>query len=66
MQDSGKQARSDDTHTLKYMLPDMLAKAYTGPINPPLDSTTKEDRGFNHPVTGLMLCPAGRNWSDLK
>ncbi|KAH7905470.1 hypothetical protein BJ138DRAFT_1138263 [Hygrophoropsis aurantiaca] len=24
----------------------------------------KIDRGFNHPITGALLCPAGMNWDD--
>lgn len=32
---------------------------------PSLSPNVKINRGFNHEVTGALLCPAGMNWSDI-
>ena len=63
MQEAAKQARGDDTHLMKILLPDILATIH-GRLEPPLPKYAKEDRGFNHPLTGRLLCPAGRDWED--
>ncbi|KAG1891645.1 uncharacterized protein F5891DRAFT_1131548 [Suillus fuscotomentosus] len=34
------------------------------PLIPPLARNIKSDRGFNHEVTGALLCPAGLDWSN--
>ncbi|KAI0310130.1 hypothetical protein OF83DRAFT_1045951, partial [Amylostereum chailletii] len=34
------------------------------PLNPPIARHIKSTRGFNHPRTGFLLCPAGLNWED--
>jgi hypothetical protein len=36
------------------------------PLNPPLMRNIKTDRGFNHDLTGSLLCPAGLDWSDVE
>lgn len=36
------------------------------PLNPPIGRNVKADRGFNHEVTGALLCPTGLDWSDAK
>ena len=32
----------------------------------PISLNVKVERGFNHDVTGALLCPAGLDWSDSK
>ena len=33
-------------------------------FQPPLSPVTKSDRGFEHNVTGSLLCPIDYDWSD--
>ncbi|KAG1748795.1 hypothetical protein EDD22DRAFT_981865 [Suillus occidentalis] len=35
-------------------------------VIPPLSRNIKSDRGFNHEVTGALLCPAGVDWSNAE
>ncbi|KAG1763130.1 hypothetical protein EV702DRAFT_1182816 [Suillus placidus] len=35
-------------------------------VIPPLSQNIISDRGFNHAVTGALLCPAGLNWSNAE
>ncbi|KAG1896427.1 uncharacterized protein F5891DRAFT_1130266 [Suillus fuscotomentosus] len=35
-------------------------------VIPPLSCNIKSDRGFNHEVTGALLCPAGLDWSNAE
>ncbi|KAG1871648.1 hypothetical protein F4604DRAFT_1881094 [Suillus subluteus] len=46
-------ARGDDTKTLKSAVLEWLVPR--GEVS---------DRGFNHEITGALLCPAGLDWSD--
>ncbi|KAG2128227.1 hypothetical protein BD769DRAFT_1628188 [Suillus cothurnatus] len=51
-------ARGDDTKTLKSAVLDWISpKGDT--IQPHLHRNSKIDRGFNHELTGSLLCPAG-------
>ncbi|KAF8426516.1 hypothetical protein L210DRAFT_3420611, partial [Boletus edulis BED1] len=34
------------------------------PLDPPISSTLKSDRGLEHDVTGRLLCPVEYNWDD--
>jgi len=56
-------ARSDDTKSLKGIVVDWLTPR-DAPLLPPLSRNVKTNRGFHHPVTGRLLCPAGLDWSD--
>jgi hypothetical protein len=56
-------ARGDDTKTLKSAVLEWLVPRGQVVI-PPLSRNIKSDRGFNHEVTGALLCPAGLDWSD--
>ncbi|KAF8313931.1 hypothetical protein F5887DRAFT_895973, partial [Amanita rubescens] len=56
-------ARSDDTKSLKGVVLDWITPR-DKPLNPPLSRSVKTSRGFNHPVTGALLCPAGLDWND--
>ena len=56
-------ARSDDTKGLKGIVLDWIAPR-DSTLNPPLSRNVKTNRGFHHPVTGALLCPAGYDWKD--
>ncbi|KAG1898357.1 uncharacterized protein F5891DRAFT_1129538 [Suillus fuscotomentosus] len=58
-------ARGDDTKTLKSAVLEWLMPRGQ-PLIPPLSRNIKSDRGFNHEVTGRLLCPAGLDWSDVE
>ncbi|KAG1863140.1 hypothetical protein F4604DRAFT_1882247 [Suillus subluteus] len=49
-------ARGDDTKTLKSAILDWLSPKGEA-IQPPLHRNSKIDRGFNHELTGSLLCP---------
>ncbi|KAG1779658.1 hypothetical protein EV702DRAFT_1178319 [Suillus placidus] len=59
-------ARGDDTKTLKLLksaVLDWIAPKGEA-IRPPLHRNSKIDRGYNHELTGSLLCPAGLDWND--
>jgi hypothetical protein len=56
-------ARSDDTKSLKGAILDWITPRDT-PLNPPLPRNVKMNRGYHHPTTGALLCPAGIDWND--
>ncbi|KAH7904000.1 hypothetical protein BJ138DRAFT_1019751, partial [Hygrophoropsis aurantiaca] len=56
-------ARGEDTKALKSAVIDWLAPPGEV-LQPPLRRNSKIERGFNHPVTGTLLCPAGMDWND--
>jgi hypothetical protein len=58
-------ARSDDTKSLKGVVLDWITPRDT-PLHPPLSRNIKMTRGFHHPVTGALLCPAGLDWNDAE
>ncbi|KAG0701182.1 hypothetical protein DFH29DRAFT_982831 [Suillus ampliporus] len=58
-------ARGDDTKTLKSAVLEWLVPRGQALI-PPLSRNIKSDRGFNHEVTGALLCPAGLDWSNTE
>ncbi|KAG1787213.1 uncharacterized protein HD556DRAFT_1191408, partial [Suillus plorans] len=58
-------ARGDDTKTLKSAVLEWLLPRGQAVI-PPLFQNIKSDRGFNHEVTGALLCPAGLDWSNAE
>ncbi|KAG1895781.1 uncharacterized protein F5891DRAFT_1130493 [Suillus fuscotomentosus] len=58
-------ARGDDTKTLKSTVLKWLVPRGQAVI-PPLSRNIKSDRGFNHEVTGALLCPAGLDWSNAE
>ncbi|KAG1864036.1 hypothetical protein C8R48DRAFT_747935 [Suillus tomentosus] len=58
-------ARGDDTKTLKSAVLEWLVPRGQVVI-PPLSRNIKSDRGFNHEVTGALLCPAGLDWSNAE
>ncbi|KAG1794537.1 uncharacterized protein HD556DRAFT_1431906 [Suillus plorans] len=58
-------ARGDDTKTLKSAVLEWLMPRGQ-PLIPPLSRNVKSDHGFNHEVTGALLCPAGLDWSNAE
>ncbi|KAG1764151.1 hypothetical protein EDD22DRAFT_979141 [Suillus occidentalis] len=56
-------ARGDDTKTLKSAVLDWISPK-GDVIQPHLHRNSKIDRGFNHELTGSLLCPAGMDWND--
>ncbi|KAF7964523.1 hypothetical protein HWV62_6164 [Athelia sp. TMB] len=58
-------ARSDDTKGLKGPIVDWITKPGES-YSPPLFRHSKVERGFNHHLTGRLLCPAAWNWDDPK
>ena len=64
-------ARSDDTKSLKgvvldWILPRNGVAFESTPQPTPLSRNVKTNRGFHHPVTGALLCPAGLDWKNLE
>ncbi|KAG1843452.1 hypothetical protein DFJ58DRAFT_717779 [Suillus subalutaceus] len=57
--------RGDNTKTLKSAVLKWLVPRGQAVI-PPLSRNIKSDRGFNHEVTGALLCPAGLDWSNAE
>ena len=58
-------ARGDDTKSLKGAILEWIAPKGQA-LSPPLSRNVKVDRGFNHEVTGALLCPTNLKWSDLE
>ncbi|KJA16430.1 hypothetical protein HYPSUDRAFT_107673, partial [Hypholoma sublateritium FD-334 SS-4] len=63
LQKGASSARSDDTKSLKSAIIDWLVPAGE-PLIPPIARNIKIERGFNHEITGSLLCPAGVDWKD--
>ncbi|KAG0692771.1 hypothetical protein DFH29DRAFT_985672 [Suillus ampliporus] len=56
-------ARGEDTKSLKPAVIDWIVPAGEV-ILPPLPRNLKINHGFNHPLTGRLLCPAELDWDD--
>ncbi|KAG1758510.1 hypothetical protein EDD22DRAFT_956795 [Suillus occidentalis] len=56
-------ARGDNTKTLKSAVIDWISPKGAA-IQPHLHRNLKIDCGFNHELTGSLLCPAGLDWKD--
>jgi hypothetical protein len=67
-------ARSDDTKSLKgavldWIFPrdgDMRNVLPMDPLPQPLSRNVKTNRGFHHPITGALLCPAGLDYNNAE
>lgn len=55
--------RSDDTKGMKGPVLDWITPRDIA-LQPPLSRNIKTNRGFHHPITGALLCPAGVDWND--
>ena len=56
-------ARADDANTLKHSAVTWLNQQQPPP-HPLLLIDDKQGRGFNHDLTGSLLCPVDFNWLD--
>ncbi|KAI0311999.1 hypothetical protein OF83DRAFT_1177050 [Amylostereum chailletii] len=56
-------ARSDDGKGVRNALVNWLTPPGVA-LDPPILPTSKAERGFNHPMTGRLLCPAVLDWED--
>ncbi|KAM6493885.1 hypothetical protein JOM56_010246 [Amanita muscaria] len=56
-------ARSDDTKSLKGIVLDWITPRDEA-LSPPISRNSKTTRGYHHPITGALLCPAGLDWND--
>ncbi|KAF8445724.1 hypothetical protein L210DRAFT_3610352 [Boletus edulis BED1] len=56
-------ARGDDAASLKPIVIHWLMEAYPNAASG-LEFGMKHGRGFNHDVTGRLLCPVDYNWND--
>ncbi|KZP03248.1 hypothetical protein FIBSPDRAFT_727103 [Athelia psychrophila] len=63
LQKGTNMARADDTKGLKTAIIDWISPRGQA-LTPTLFRNNKTDRGFNHPRTGELLCPAAWNWND--
>ncbi|KAI6032694.1 hypothetical protein F5J12DRAFT_712857, partial [Pisolithus orientalis] len=54
-------AHGDDMANLKQDIMSWLTDLFH-PIEPPLHTTTKDEHGFVHDVTGKLICPAEFDW----
>ncbi|KAH6876507.1 hypothetical protein BKA70DRAFT_1370095 [Coprinopsis sp. MPI-PUGE-AT-0042] len=66
IQKGANSARSDDTKSLKSAVIDWIGPSDGTPLNPPIARNVKLDRGFSHPRTGFLLCPAELDWADVE
>jgi hypothetical protein len=56
-------ARGDDAANLKLVIVSWIVALFGNPL-PPLSPNIKSDRGFEHDVTGHLLCPIDYDWTD--
>ncbi|TDL15716.1 hypothetical protein BD410DRAFT_732289, partial [Rickenella mellea] len=62
----GSSARSDDMRGIKINIVEWIRMKPDEELTPALLPKQKTGRGFNHPRTGFLLCPANMNWEDPK
>jgi hypothetical protein len=58
-------ARGDDAANLKPAVASWITELSKNPIIP-ISPTSKSDRGFEHDITGRLLCPIDFDWADLR
>ncbi|KAG2092933.1 uncharacterized protein F5147DRAFT_747980 [Suillus discolor] len=58
-------ARGEDTKSLKPVVINWIVPAGEV-VLPPLPWNSKISHGFNHPLTGRLLCPAELDWNDTE
>ncbi|KAI6096043.1 hypothetical protein F5141DRAFT_1012499, partial [Pisolithus sp. B1] len=56
-------ARGDDSATLKTAIAQWLNESQPCP-DPPFTLWEKNERGFNHEITGKLLCPVDYDWAN--
>ncbi|KAF8227559.1 hypothetical protein L208DRAFT_1296371 [Tricholoma matsutake] len=55
--------RLDNTKSLKGVVLEWISPPSI-PVHPPLSRNVKTNRGYHHPTTSALLCPAGLDWND--
>jgi len=65
IQRGASSTRLDDTKSLKGMVLDWII-LWGQPLNPPLARNVKTNHGYHHELTGVLLCAAGLDWSDME
>ncbi|KAG6904313.1 hypothetical protein DXG01_011020, partial [Tephrocybe rancida] len=63
LQNGTSSSRSEDTKSMKAAVIDWITPP-GGSLSPPLNRHEKMSRGYNHDVTGALLCPAGVDWNN--
>ncbi|KAF8226158.1 hypothetical protein L208DRAFT_1303342, partial [Tricholoma matsutake] len=58
-------ARSDNTKSLKGVVLEWISPPSI-PVHPPLSRNVKTNRGYHHPTTSALLCPAGLDWNNAE
>ncbi|KAI0315398.1 hypothetical protein OF83DRAFT_1173862 [Amylostereum chailletii] len=56
-------ARADDMKTLKGVILNWISPRGQA-LQPPINSNNESEQGFNHEVTGRLLCPTGYDWNN--
>jgi hypothetical protein len=59
-------ARGDDAANLKPAIVSWLIDLYPDEKPAPLSPSNKTERGFEHDVTGRLLCPVDYDWQDQR
>ena len=63
MKEGQDSSRSDDTSVMKKHIIDMLSEFDQGATGLMI-CKDKDNCGFNHPLTGRLLCPVTLDWTD--
>jgi hypothetical protein len=58
-------ARGDDAANIKPAIVSWLGSLFQNP-EVPLSPSNKTERGFEHDITGKLLCPIEFDWDDQK
>ncbi|KAJ7362454.1 hypothetical protein DFH08DRAFT_1073607 [Mycena albidolilacea] len=54
-------SRGEDANTLKKFVPDFINADPGVALDPPISKSSKVSRGYHHPVTARLLCPAKKS-----
>ncbi|KAJ7738443.1 hypothetical protein B0H14DRAFT_3898276 [Mycena olivaceomarginata] len=57
-------SRGEDANTLKKFVPDFINADPGVALDPPISKSSKVSRGYHHPVTARLLCPAKKSPTD--
>ena len=63
LQKGASSARSDDMKGLKSAVLDWIVP-HGELLTPPIPRNVKTNCGFNHDITGALLCPVEYDWAD--
>ncbi|RDB26749.1 hypothetical protein Hypma_005379 [Hypsizygus marmoreus] len=65
LQKGANASRADDTKSMKGSIIDWITPPGQS-LHPPINRKLKYERGYNHNVTGALLCPTGLDWEDVE